>query len=70
MNLFSSRGVDQHPIWLNVSIPVSCPVEFERVIPILREQGFRRKQKLDQFFQLLEVFASLLKPLDVALKLA
>jgi hypothetical protein len=53
-----------------MSIAVSGPVEFERMVFVLRWQGLRFKQKLDQSFQLFEVFASLLKPLHVSLKLA
>ncbi len=37
---------------------------------VLRRQGLRRKQKLDQYFEFFKVFAPLLKPLHVAVKLA
>jgi hypothetical protein len=39
------------------------------MIFVLRRQGLRRKQKLDQIFQLFKVFVSLLKPLHVAMEL-
>jgi hypothetical protein len=70
VDLFSGRGVDQHPIRFNVSIPVSGPIEFERMVFVLHWQGLRREQKLDQDFEFFKVFASLLKPLYVAMKLA
>jgi hypothetical protein len=53
-----------------VRISVSGPIEFERMVFVLRRQGLRGEQKLDQFFQLFEVFAPLLEPLYVAVKLA
>jgi hypothetical protein len=53
-----------------VSIAVSGPVEFERMVFLLGRQGLRFGQKLDQLFQLFEVFACLLKPLHIAVKLA
>jgi hypothetical protein len=70
VNCFGGSGVDEHPIRLNVSISVSGPIEFERLVFVLRRQGLRGEQKLDQFFQLFEVFAPLLEPLYVAVKLA
>jgi hypothetical protein len=39
------------------------------MIFVLRRQGLPGEQKFDQRFQLFEVFASLLKPLHVAMKL-
>jgi hypothetical protein len=36
---------------------------------VLRRQRLAREQKLDQDFKLFEVFASLLEPLHVAVKL-
>jgi hypothetical protein len=50
-------------------ITVSSPIEFERMVFVLR-QGLRLEKKLDQLFEFVEVFAFLLKPLHVAVKLA
>lgn len=70
VKLFGGSGVDQHPIGFDMRISVSSPIEFERMVFVRRGQGISREQKLDQRFQLFEVFASLLKPLHVAMKLA
>ena len=50
-------------------IYVSGLVEFERMIFVLRRQGLSCEQKLDQYFEFFEVFAPLLKPLHVTMKL-
>jgi hypothetical protein len=70
VNFFGGSGVDQHPIRLDVSVSVSGPIAFERVVFVLRRQGLRSEQKLDQSFEFFEVFASLLKPFHIAMKLA
>ena len=43
MYLFIGRGVDQHPVGLNVRISVSGPIEFERMIFVARRQGLFRE---------------------------
>jgi hypothetical protein len=70
VNIFIGNGVNKHPIRFNVCIPVSGPIEFERMIFVSRRQGLLSEQKFDQHFQFIEVFASLLKPLHVAVKLS
>ena len=70
VNFFGRSVIDQHPIRLNVSVSVSGPIEFERVGFELRRQGLGSKQQLDQSLEFFEVFASLLKPFHVAVKLA
>jgi hypothetical protein len=50
VNFLGGCGVDKHSIWLNVGISVSGPIEFERMIFVLRRQGLRREQKFDQPF--------------------
>jgi hypothetical protein len=69
VNLVIGNGVGKHPIWFNVCISVSAPIEFERMVLELRRQRLLGEQKLDQLFQFIEDFASLLKPLHVAMKL-
>jgi hypothetical protein len=51
-------------------VSVSGPIEFERMIFVLRRQRLRCEEKLDKRLQFVEVFAALLKPLHVAVKLA
>ena len=65
-----SGGVYQNPVRLNVSVALSGPVEFQRVIFVLWRQRLPSEQKLDQLFQLLGVFAPLLESLHIAIKLA
>jgi hypothetical protein len=69
VNFFIGSGVYKHPIVFNVRIPVSSPIELERMIFVLRRQGLPSEQKFDQRFQFFEVFTSLLQPLHVAVKL-
>ena len=69
VNPFSRGGVDEHPIRLNVRISVSGPIEFERMVFVLRWQRLVCEQKLDQLFQLFKILAPLLKTLHVAMKL-
>jgi hypothetical protein len=69
MDVICGSGVDQHPIRFNVSIAVSGPIEFEWVVFVLRGQGLPGEEKLDQVFEFFEVFASLLEPFRVAVKL-
>jgi hypothetical protein len=70
VNLFCASGVDQHPIRFNVSVSVSGPIEFEGMVFVLRRQGLAREQKFNQSFLLFQVFAALLEPLHIAVKLA
>jgi hypothetical protein len=70
VDLLIGSGVDKHPIGFNVRISVSSPIEFERMIFVLQRQGLASEQQFDQRFQLFEVFASLLQPLHVAVKLS
>jgi hypothetical protein len=70
VDFFGGNRVDEHPIRLDMSISVSGPIEFEGMVFVLRRQGLAFEQKFNQLFQLSEVFASLLKSLHVAVKLA
>jgi hypothetical protein len=70
VNFFGGGGVDEHPIRFNMCVSVSGPIEFERMIFVLRRQRLRCEEKLDKRLQFVEVFAALLKPLHVAVKLA
>jgi len=70
VNFLGGSGVDQHPIRLNVSVSVSGPIAFKRVIFELRWQGLRSQQQFDQSLEFSEVFAPLLEPFHIAMKLA
>jgi len=50
VNFFIASRVDKHPIRFDVRIPVSGPIEFERMIFVLRWQGMPSEQKLDRDF--------------------
>lgn len=69
VNFFICSRVDQYPIRFNVRIPVTGPVQFERMILVLRRLGLPGKQELNQQLQLSEVFSSPLKPLHIAMEL-
>jgi len=47
VNIFIGSGVDEYPIGFNVCISVPCPVEFERMVFVLRRQRLPNKQKAD-----------------------
>jgi len=70
MKFFIGCGIDQHPIGFNVRISISSPIQFEWMIFVERRQGTPGKQEFNQCFQLDEVFAALLKPLHVPMKLS
>lgn len=60
---------DQNPIWLDVAIPVTCPIPSEWMIAILWGKCLTCEKEVNNSFQFGEVFASLQCPIDVLLEL-
>lgn len=69
VDFLAYRGVNHNPIRLQMSVSVPAPVALERMVLVLRGQRHFREQQFDQALQLLKIFSSLLKPLDIALEL-
>jgi hypothetical protein len=68
-NLIFENLVDQNPIWLDVTIPVTCPMPSELMISILWGKWLICEKEVNNGLQFGEVFATLNCPLDVLLEL-
>ena len=56
VDLICCDGINQDPVRFDVSISVSSPIELERVVFVLRRQKLTCEQKLDQDFELIQIF--------------
>lgn len=63
------EAVSQQPVWFEVAVATSNPPAQQRVILIFSRKGFASDQNLDRGLELADIFAPLLLPLNVFLKL-